>query len=768
MKYRIIHIALVAAVSLMAGCSTTKRLGEGEVLYTGVKKMEFVNESGEDIPSSVISRAKEPISVAPNNPLYSPYWRTHIPTGLWAWNYLYTPKEKGFKSWLYGRLSKEPVTLARVQPELRLKVVGQVLDNNGYFGAETSYQTIPKRNPKKAKVSYRVTLHEPWRYDSVSYLSADGDLGHLIDGLRMTTNIKKGERYVLDTLHDERTRVTNLLRNEGYYYFRPDYIEYLADTSRAKNNVDLRMKFSDGVPPEVLRPYHMGKINITVKSNRPTGGTDTTEYDNIRMVYEKPMKIRPKVLAKNITIKEEEKYTAKAYNNTQTSLNKLGVFRYVNMNMVPLDSVGNSDKLDLNIEAAMDMPLQSEFEAGFSSKSNSFIGPGAMFQVSHNNFFGGAEKFAVRLKGSYEWQTGNKRQVEGESGLINSYEIGLDASLSIPDMVPHIIKRPKHPTKTTFRLGGDLMNRPGFFRMLSLNTSATYDFQSSKYSYHSVTPFKLVYNNLLNTSESFDNTMADNPAIALSFQDQFIPSMGYTYTYDRNIGARRQHRLLWTTSAISAGNVTSGMKSLFGKSGDDKTLFGSEFSQFVKGTTDVRLYRKMGESGSLAMRFSVGAGYAYGNSEVLPYSEQFYIGGANSIRAFTIRTIGPGSYRPDQDAKNAYLDQTGDFKLEANIEYRFKMLGRLGGALFVDAGNIWLLKEDPKRPGGKLEWKNLMKDIALGTGFGFRYDISYLVLRADLGVGVHTPYENPDRTGYYNVESFGKSLGFHIAIGYPF
>ena len=164
----------------------------------------------------------------------------------------------------------------------------------------------------------------------------------------------------------------------------------------------------------------------------------------------------------------------------------------------------------------------------------------------------------------------------------------------------------------------------------------------------------------------------------------------------------------------------------------------------------------------------IGVGYAYGNSEVMPYREQFYIGGANSIRAFTIRSIGPGSYRPPAGDRNGYLDQTGDFKLEANVEYRFAILGKLGGAVFLDAGNVWLLKKDPKRPGAELKWKGLLDEIALGTGFGLRYDISYLVIRADLGIGLHTPCPDSDKRGYYNLSSFRDGLGCHLAIGYPF
>ncbi len=201
--------------------------------------------------------------------------------------------------------------------------------------------------------------------------------------------------------------------------------------------------------------------------------------------------------------------------------------------------------------------------------------------------------------------------------------------------------------------------------------------------------------------------MDENPAIAMSFRNQFVPSINYTYTFDKTYGRTGNRRFYWQNSVTSAGNILSGVLSLFG-SKQPQHLFGNRFSQFVKEVSEVKFYHRIGRRNNwLATRFLVGVGYAYGNSEVMPYSEQFYIGGANSIRAFTIRSLGPGSYRPPADDRNGYLDQTGDFKLEANVEYRFGIMGRLNGAVFLDAGNIWLLKKDPKRPGAELKWKGL-------------------------------------------------------------
>lgn len=765
-----IYIVSLSLFFILTSCSTTKRLAEGDVLYTGVKKMEIEGANGMKIPGEVKSAIKSPLSVKPNNPLFSPYIRSPFPFGLWVYNHMNPPKkDKGFKHWFYNKFAKEPVLISNVNPELRVKVVDDILSNFGYFGAHTQYELIySKKNKKKARISYKVIVPPPSFYDSISFPEPTTPLTQLIDSSRVNTLLHVGSQYNIDTLSAERSRIATLARNNGYFYFRPEYIEYLADTTQKPFGINLKMIIGKGVPVEALKAYKVGDINVFLASANGKGNLDSLHYKNMKVTFQKPMHLRKFVLPSNITLQPGEIYSVEKQDQSQTNLSKLNIFRYVNLNVTPIDSLKGSDSLNVAIDAAFDIPLESEFEVDVSSKSNSFIGPGMTFGVSKKNLFGAGEILSVKLNGSYEWQTGKK--VKGaKSSLLNSYELGINGTLTFPRLlVPRFIKHNrKYGAKTYFQLGADLMNRPHYFRMLSFNASANYDFQTSSSSYHTLTPVKLVYNKLLNTTSSFDKTLEENQAIALSFKNQFIPTTGYTYTFDRSFGKNKNNRIFWQTSATSAGNILAGIMDLAGKKGP-KELFGNQFSQFVKGTTELKYYRRLWGDNWLASRFMVGAGHAYGNSKVMPYSEQFYIGGANSIRAFTIRSLGPGSYRPDADKANGYFDQTGDFKLEANVEFRFKIMGSLHGAIFMDAGNIWLLKNDPQRPGGKLELKTFGKDIALGTGFGLRYDISYIVLRADLGIGLHTPYENPDKPHYYNMSSFKNSLGFHLAIGYPF
>lgn len=777
-RYAHIIIGIAVSALALASCSTTKRLGDNDMLYTGVRKITIESVTGEDIPGSVESAVKEPLSVKPNNPLYSPYIRTPFPIGLWAWNSLQTDKRKGIKAWLYRTMAKQPVLISDVKPELRVRLVEDILDNHGYFGARATYEIIQQRNPKKSRVSYRVEMGDPWTYGNVEFPAIQGPVTRAISAMQGSSSIKVGAQYNIDSLMRERVRITNRLREQSYYYFRPDYIEYLADTVVQKQHVDLHMVLAQGIPQAALQPYNIGDISVTLLNSQGFGRPDTTSYNGIKIRYQQPRKIRPKVLARALTIEPGKPARLSDINTTLTNLTRLGIFRYVNLEVSPLDSLKPGDRMDMNISAAFDQPLEAEFEVDFSHKSSSFIGPGAMFSVKNKNAFHGGEVFTVRLNGAYEWQTGNSST--GGTPSMNSYEAGLNTSLAFPRLIaPRFIPRGKHGARTTFNLGVNILRRASYFSMSSFNMGMAYDFQTSPTSYHNLTLFKFTYNHTFNKTDQFRDILASRPFLALSFDDQFIPSASYTYTLNKPAGREEADKILWSSTITSAGNIFAGIWSLAGKKKPGE-LFGSEFSQFVKLTSDFRYYKKIGKrDNTLAVRFFAGIGHPYGNSEVLPYTEQFYIGGANSIRAFTIRTIGPGNYNPEESGNEETgqtenlrgFDQTGNIKLEANVEFRFGIAGGLKGAVFLDAGNIWLLKDDPdrqdgkNRDGGKIGSGNFFKSIATGTGAGLRYDLSFLLIRFDVGIGLHLPYDT-GKKGYYNIPSFEP--GYHLAIGYPF
>jgi len=758
------YLLYTLTILLLASCSTTRRLPQGEQLYTGVKKVEIATSAdGQPIPDGLADQLKETVDVAPNNYIRMLHWRYPFPLGLWVYNNWPNP-DHGFKHWIYNKLAAEPVLVSDVRPEVRTHMLDELLDNNGYFRGTASYTINTAKNPRKASITYTVNPGPAYLIDSIQLLPDTTHLYHLIDSIASCdTYLVPGSRFCTDSLGTVRTRIANKLRNRGYYYFRPEYIEYLADSIGRRGYIGLRLTIPSGTPKNALTRWSTG--NITLRANKPYGGDhfDTIPTPRGMLIQMMPSRLRRALIPECVTFRRNRTFTVRDMERTQTYLARLGIFSAININVKP-DTLSAQPRLDVDIDCTFDTPLEASIEVNASSKSNSYIGPGATFSVTNRNLFGGGEQLSVALTGTYEWQTG--RSGAQKSSLFNSYEIGITGSLAFPRLIaPKFIPRRRRELNwTRITLNADLLNRPHYFKMAQFNMSYSYEWQASRHVFTTFTPFKLTYTKLINTTQVFDSITAANPAIALSFRSQFIPQISYTYNYNRKFDRDNILNVMW--SVQEAGNLFWGIYKAFGVKGE-KELFGTPFSQFVKGQCQVVYNRRLAGDNWLVGRVAVGAAHAYGNSSQVPYSEQFYVGGANSVRAFTVRSIGPGSYHAPSDEAAGYFDQTGTFKFEANVEYRFPIVGPIHGALFVDSGNVWLLKNDPQRPGGKLQGSSFLEDLALGTGVGVRFDISMLVVRADLGIGIHAPYDT-GRRGYYNMTSFGNSLAFHLAIGYPF
>ncbi|MCM1292342.1 MAG: BamA/TamA family outer membrane protein [Bacteroides sp.] len=753
-------VATALLILAASSCSTTRRLGSDDILYTGVKKIDITTPSKDIKPApGVSSDVFDAVNVKPNNSLYSPYLRYPFPLGLWVYNNWSNPPS-GFKHWIYEKLVAEPVLISDVRPEVRVKMINQILEDNGYFQGHASYELIQGKNKKKARILYNVSTGPEYPIDSIILLPDTCRLNHLIDSVAMRNDyLQKGARYCIDSLSAVRVRIANAVRNKGYYFFKPDYIEYLADSTINKGAIALKLTIDRSIPQAFLASYRTGNIVTRIHRNQGGGTPDTIMTNRGEIIQWKPSRLREELIPECITFRTGRTFSVRDMNRTQTYLSRLGIFNGIDINVVPDTTLDHT--LNVEIDCKFDAPLEASIEVNATSKSNSYIGPGVDLKLTNHNIFGGGEQLSVDLFGTYEWQTGR-----GRNSVFNSYEVGLNGSLSFPRLLaPRFIPRTRRQLNwTRITLGADLLNRPHYFNMAQFNTSFVYDWRATRHVTNSLTLFKLTYVNLMRTTTEFDSIMNANPAIAQSFRSQFIPQMSFSYTYDRAFDSNNS--LNWQFTVQEAGNIFWSVYELCGKKGEKK-LFGTPFSQFVKAQTQLVYNRRLKGDNWLVSRIAVGAAHAYGNSTQVPYSEQFYVGGANSIRAFTVRSIGPGSYRVPKDQVNGYFDQTGTFKFEFNVEYRFPIISVLHGALFLDSGNVWLLKNDPERPGGQLKASTFFKDIALGTGVGLRVDISMMVVRLDLGIGIHAPYDTGKR-GYYNMTKFKDSLALHLAIGYPF
>ena len=765
--YTLLAIFLVA-------CSTTKYVPEGEQLYTGIKKMEFTDAEA-NAKSETGQTAMDEISYALESPPNGSFMGSSkvklFPVRLWLYNAFHKSK-KGIGKWIFNNFATEPVLISKVNPELRANVAEDILRYYGYFnGSVRATVDTDGKNPKKAGVTYTVTFNKASLYDSIAYTG----FPHVIDTI-ITKNaagayIKSGEQFNASAMDKERSRISDILRNSGHYHFQPAYISYLADTINTPGKVNLRLRPVSNIPADSYRAYRLGNINLHVMDNNNVGAytsqkNDTLSRRNITYIYNgKKMPVRLLPMLRNIQLRKGDLYSQEGQQYALQMLTQMNIFSSISFNMVPRKE---SDTIDVNITTQLDKPYDFTFELNATAKSNSQIGPGSKITLAKKNVFRGGETLKLSLTGSYEWQTDDN--VKGRAAVVNSWEMGADVSLTFPRLFLPIIHRRylRIPSSTSLRIYTDQMNRSGFFRLIHTGGDATYKIYSNISSTHTVTPLRLTYDMLLKTTAKFDSIAANNRAIENSFRNQFIPAMQYTYTYDESNTGHRNKTWL-EVSFTSAGNVTSLIYWAFGDalSKKDKNILDNPYAQFVKGTAELRKLWKINSNHYIANRIMVGAIHSYGNSEYAPYSEQFYIGGANSLRAFTVRSVGPGSYRPKSENRYSYLDETGTLKLEMNVEYRFKIVGYLHGALFVDAGNIWLIKKDPERPGGEFRFDKFAEQLALNTGFGVRYDLQFLVLRLDFGMGLHAPYKTK-RNGYFNLNPLKDGFAWHFGIGYPF
>ena len=760
-----ISALLVILLVWIASCSTTRRLAPDETRYTGMGKFDIIAPEGVKLPGALESELKKTGETDANDYIIAPFIK--IPLGLWVYNN-WNDSAKGLKGWLYRKWVKDPVLISEVKPQIRAKLMQQLLDDNGYFGSQVVYNIEPnKKNDKKAAIGYTVHLTKPFPIDSIQYLGGNSKMNLFIDSVaRKSPYLQKGEIFSVDSLEAERVRIVNAMRNKGYYYFRPEYIEFLADSLITPGEVAIRLNLVNDIPEMAKLQYRTGKIStIILRNSEETMGTpDTTQTSKGELIVYEPARLRKHLIPECITFRENKLFTVRDMNLTQTRLSRLGIFGGIQINVVPADTNPKHPLLDVYTTARFQSPIEATIQANLTSKSNSYLGPGIILGLSHNNIFGGGEKLSVQLNADYEWQTGGERNKN-----FNSYEFGITASLAFPRLLaPNFVKRTKRDLNwTTISLGANTLNRPQFFNIAEFNAGITYEWRATRHSLNQLTLFKLSYTKLLSHTLEFDSIMEQNPAIALGFQSQFIPQISWNYTYDKFFERERINGINFQSQITEAGNIIDGVWSIFDRKGD-KTLFGTPFSQFIKGQVQLVYNRRLFPKSDqwIVSRILVGAEHPYGNSSQVPYSEQFYIGGANSIRAFTIRSLGPGSYRPPNQERDGYFDQTGTFKFEANVEYRFPIVSILHGAAFLDTGNVWLLKSDPMRPGGLLKGSRFFRDLALGTGVGLRVDIGVMVLRGDLGYGLHAPYD----TGihhYFNIK-FTKAWCFHLAIGYPF
>ena len=472
----LLGLCLLLLTLIGAGCSTTKNLPEGEVLYEGIKRVTIAEQDPSDDGENTVSEINAALAYPPNNALLgSSSIRIPLPVGLWVYNAFVNKKGK-IGQWIFKKFAAKPVLISTVNPEVRVKVAQNLLREYGYFQGSTGFEILTdEKNPRKAKIAYEIHMGKAYTLDDIRYTRMRRRTDSIIQSTAALSKLKVGDNFNVVRLQEERERIAALLRDNGYFYYRPDFITYDADTLLSPGKVSLRVKPKEGLPIRALRPWRIGDISLYLSGYQNEPPTDSIRYKDLTIHYEGKLRVRPKVIYDRLFFKSGELYSQDKQEQSQTALSRLGIFRYTDMQYTPRDTTRRQDTLNLRINATYDLPIDGELEVNVTSKSNDQVGPGAVFSVTKRNIFGGGETFNVQMKGSYEWQTGNK--LDNNSSKINSYELGLSATLKFPRIlfpVPFQLSN-KYPSSTSFRIYADQMNRARFFKLLAFGGVLLFD-----------------------------------------------------------------------------------------------------------------------------------------------------------------------------------------------------------------------------------------------------------------------------------------------------
>jgi outer membrane protein assembly factor BamA len=670
--------------------------------------------------------------------------------------------------------------------DLTLKSTEQLtlyMRNKGYYNAEVS-DTILYRD-SRAKIIYHVSPGEPYRIRDLNYFFEDATLSRMVLADTTSKKFRKGQLFDVDVLQQERIRIESLLRDSGYYAFNRDFIYYEVDSALNTHQVDITLGIHNytktnrrGETVHVDHPvYTIRNVNmmtdlysIAFGSSRDTGKLqlDTLVYDSINLIFSGKPNIRPAVVTQKNYIIPGTLYDASNVNRTYRNLSSLSAFRMVDIRFREVDSEKPQLDCDVQVAPATRQSYTVKVE-GTNSAGN--IGAAANVSYRHNNLFGGSEQFDLTILGAIEHikPSGNESDPE-YTGPDIMQEFGVDARLRIPKFLlplktDQFIR--KYNPQTNIRLSYNYQKRPDYIRTLA-NASFGYEWRGNRNIIHRVYPFETSLILTPYKSQTFKNWL-EGKYLFYSYESHLINDIRYSMIWSNQKLLKNQSFQDLRFNLETAGNLLYAGFSAFGSDpGNGKyQVLGVDFAQYLKADVDFRSYIFLYEDISLVLRGFAGVGYAYSNSNAMPFEKQYFSGGANSIRAWQVKDLGPGSYK--DAVESDYPNQTGDVKLEANMEYRFKLFWKLEAAFFLDAGNIWSLSSVDDRVGAGFEFDRFYKEIAIGTGVGTRAIFSFLIFRFDLGIPLRSPYAIEGSNWLPGNSGISiRDLTFNIAIGYPF
>lgn len=761
-----LHITLVA---LLTSCSVNKFIPEEHYL---LDEVHIISDTEEVQPSMFTSYLRQ-------NPNAKWFNLVKVPMHI----YCLSGKDStnSFNRFL-RKLGDAPVIYDANVTQKSQKEIEKAVRNMGYMRAKVELDTEIKKN--RMKLNYRIKAGRPYIIKHIAYNIDDMTINDFIEKDSAQSYLRPGMPFDVVTLDNERNRITKLLQNNGYYKFNKDFIVYQADTIRNTFQVDLTMKLlpfqlkKEDVPTR-HRQYTIRNVNFLTEDNLVNqennyNGYQSLQHKGLQIFYQDKLYIRPNTLANFNYIRPKELYSEQDVQNTYTSMGRLRALKYTN---IRFDEVLDNDsaQLDANVLLTKGKNQSLSFEIEGTNSAGD-LGAAASMTFQHRNVFKGSETFTMKVRGAYEAITGLQEGYEND----DYKEYGIESSLNFPEFkFPFLSADFKRKIRATSEvsLSFNSQNRPEFTRTLA-SAKWGYRWVDRKSSQHRFDLLDVNYIYVPWKSENFKNYLENltdrNSILIKSYEDQLIVRMGYTYTYnsanDKSRTSTNRNSYSIRMNLEEAGNLLYlGSKAIHSAPKEDKgyVIANIPFAQYIKGDIDFARNWNIDERNSLVFHIGMGIAYPYGNSQVLPFEKRYFSGGPNSVRGWSVRSLGPGSYKGTEGNMN-YINHSGDIKLDVNLEYRTHLFWKFNGAAFIDAGNIWNIRDYEGQEEGTFRFNRFYKQLAVAYGLGLRFDLDYLIIRFDGGMKAVNPMKTGKDKYPFLRPKFSRDFAFHFAVGYPF
>ena len=736
-KSRFLAVLMTGIAGLiLSSCSASRDLPEGQVM---LNKVSVVADG--KYPDVNPSQLKNYVRQKGNSRWFS---AVKIPLGVYAMAGEDTTK------WINRTLrnmGEAPVVYDTLQARLSCENLQRALQNLGYLDSQVELYTEVKG--KKLNAVYVLHPGAPYFIRNVSYDIRDSLIARLLAG--DVHKLNQGDKLNVDNLNQERSRITAYLQDNGYFRFHKEFINFRVDTVQSTHKADVTL---------LLRPYRTSDIQDTLHTRYTVRNIDYASGDPQDSVIH----LRKNVLRENTFIREGKPYSASGLQNTYNHFGRLGAVKYTN---ISFEQDPDSALLDAHIQLQTNKPSTLSFQPEGTNTAGD-LGAAASLTYENRNLFRGSESFSVQVRGAYE-------AIRGLEGYSNQdyIEYSVESRLSFPRfMMPFLSSEARRRTIATSELSltYDTQNRPEFHRRV---LSAGWRYKWSPLSSRNQYQFDLLNLNYVFMpwisdtfrKEYLDNQTNYNAILRYNYEDLFIMKTGFGFSYNDGKTAIK-------TNIETAGNLLSLGSAVFGGNKDDLNqykVFNIAYAQYIKGDIDYTHHLISGYNDQLVFHVGLGIAYPYGNSSIIPFEKRYFSGGANSVRGWSVRSLGPGRYK-DKDGNINFITQTGDIKLDLNLEYRTHLFWKFGGALFIDAGNIWTIRDYPSQPDGQFQIQNILKDLAVSYGMGLRLNFDYFIIRFDMGMkAVNPAYKTEDENHFPLIHPrLSRDFAFHFAVGLPF